>query len=102
MSRIGWISAVLFIVQAAYFTISISDFMRFSRSAVLMARDDCEQLRNDRIRYLDCNAATSQAGAPWEHRAYIYGAGLLFASGLTMLGMYSGVRGRRSAGVSTV
>lgn len=97
MSRIGWISAVLFVVQAAYFTISISDFMRFSRSAVAMALEDCEQLRNDRMRYLDCNAAASQAGVPWEHRAYIYAAGLLLSSGLTILGMYNGHRARRSA-----
>lgn len=96
MSRIGWISAVLFVMQAAYFTISISDFMRFSHSAVAMAREDCEQLRTDRSRYLDCNASAPEAGEPWEQRAYAYGVGLVFASSLTLLGMLRGYRAHRA------
>lgn len=92
MSRLGWISAVLFFLQAGFFAVSISDFYRFSRSAVSAAYDACEDKRSDRTAYLECNDEASRAGDDWTIRIYIYLAGFVVLSALTIAGV---IKGRR-------
>lgn len=92
MTKLGWISAVLFFVQAFFFAVSISDFSRFAESARSIAYDRCNEASSEAR--LACLDVAALAGDEWTLSIYLCWAGLIIGSALTIAGV---VKGRRDA-----
>lgn len=97
MTKLGWISAILFLVQAAFFGLSISDFNRFAEVGSY-AYDTCDSrwgsqsATPDDVQRLNCIDAAGRNIEENRSMARLMWAGLVVGSALTLLGVYKGRR----------